>query len=158
MTRGPAPVVGPLYVETGEVPWQRVGIAGATSAVETGDFQVRQAASPDFSHSSLMRSLSVFEDLGRGLSRLERPGYWQNPGRLWRRRRRVNRGGFAFNPHVLAENAETPPRPSSAKRENQPECEKCGLAVSIQSISTLRVNRRAPKGGRRPPGAVWPRP
>jgi hypothetical protein len=59
-----------------------------------------------------MRSLSVFEDLGRGLGRLERPGYWQN------------RCGFAFSPHVLAGNAETPPRPSSAQRETQPELRK----------------------------------
>ena len=68
-----------------------------------------------------MRSHSVFEDLGRGLSRLERPGYWQN------------RCGFAFSPHVLAGNAETPPRPSSAKRENEPECEICGLTAEVVS-------------------------
>jgi hypothetical protein len=44
-----------------------------------------------------MRSHSVFEDLGRDFSRLDRPGYWQN------------RRGFAFSPHeplVGAEAAE----------------------------------------------------
>ena len=41
-----------------------------------------------------MRNHSVFEDLCRDFSRLERPGYWQN------------RRGFAFSPHELQANAE----------------------------------------------------
>jgi hypothetical protein len=78
---------------------------------------------PDSSPSSLLRSYSVFENPGRDLSRLERPGYrqkqvaddltfprgrWQvdgHPGSL------QNRCGFAFSPHVLAGDAETRPRP-----------------------------------------------
>ena len=47
------------------------------------------ASSPDFSHSSLMRSHSVFENLSCGLSCLKRSGYGQN------------RGGFAFSLHIL---------------------------------------------------------
>ena len=80
-----------------------------------------------------MRSHGEFEDLGCDFSRLARPGYWQN------------RGGFAFNPHVLAANADTPPRPSPAKRENQPECEKCGLSVDER----IHARKMRP-----PPGAV----
>ena len=43
-----------------------------------------------------MRSHRVFEDFGRGPSRLERPGYGQN------------RGGFAFSPHFRQVHDTTP--------------------------------------------------
>ena len=66
----------------------------------------------------------MFENLGRGLSRLERPGNWQN------------RGGFAFSPHLLTANAETPLPPSSAIRENQSEYENAGYGVTVTGIVT----------------------
>jgi hypothetical protein len=55
------------------------------------------AANLDISHSSLMRSHTVFENRSRGRSRLERPGYWQN------------RCGFACSPHFPHTHDSTPP-------------------------------------------------
>ena len=63
-----------------------------------------------------MRSLSVFEDLGRGLSRLERPGYWQP--------RQV---GVAFSPHELETDAGTLHPRRRDKGENHFEGDACGL-------------------------------
>ena len=54
-------------------------------------------ANLDISHSSLMRSHTVFENRSRGRSRLERPGYWQN------------RCGFACSPHFPHTHDSTPP-------------------------------------------------
>ena len=70
-----------------------------------------------------MRSYTVFEDFACRRSRLERPGYRQKqvaddltfPRGLWQADWHPgwlqNRRGFAFSPHVLAKDAETPPPP-----------------------------------------------